>query len=73
MTKKRKYCMNCIYTSREAYCYKRHNPCYIFYAEHCPFYEEKEIEIEKPEVKHSSSGWLERLCISVKSLLLKRR
>ena len=49
--------MDCIYTSRDAHCYRRHRPCYDFDANECPFYEESFSKYTKDEsVKDESVG-----------------
>ena len=47
--KKKKYCMDCIYTSRTAYCYKRHDDCFRFNASDCPFFEKSFSEYTTDE------------------------
>ena len=71
--KEKRYCMNCLYTSKEAYCYKRHDPCFKFDAKKCPFYETSFFEYTTYESStHGNVGqprfisrllgcWLKRL------------
>lgn len=73
MSMKKKYCMDCIYTSRTAHCYKRHDACFKFNANDCPFYEENDYtNIQNENVKDENVGqprfnlsrllgWLKRL------------
>ena len=68
MKNKRKYCMDCIYTSRTAYCYRRHDACFKFNANDCPFYEKSFSEytidesVGQPRFNLGRLlGWLKRL------------
>lgn len=65
--KKRKYCMDCIYTSRTAHCYKRHDDCFRFNANDCPFYEKSfskyttDESVGQPRFISRLLGWLKGL------------